>query len=298
MKYIPMLDLMKQAKRGGYAIPAFACWNAEIISVVLRTAQKMSSPVILMGAPIDLDEIPPEEYGKVAYAVAEQYDVPATLLLDHGDTMERVKRCMDSGFTAVMLDYSTRPYAENAAALREIVKLARGRGITVEGEMGTVGRVDDITTEGTYATVLTNPDEARQYVEETGIDVLAVGIGNAHGNYTTLPNLDFSLLEQIGKNTEIPLVLHGGSGTPEEDLVKAIALGICKVNIASELVTAYRESVLHQWQNNRNLWVPQACGEAARQLPDILTKWMTKLGSAGKAQDLPNQSIQRTEYRR
>ena len=278
-----MLDLLKQAKRGGYAVPAFACWNSEIISVVLRTAQEMSSPVILMGAPVDLDEIQPEEYGKVAYAVAEQYNVPAALLLDHGDTIERVKRCMDSGFTAVMLDYSTRSYAENAAALREVVKHAKGRGITVEGEMGIVGQVDDITTEGTHTTTLTNPDEARQYVEETGIDVLAVGIGNAHGNYTTLPNLDFGLLEQIGKNTGIPLVLHGGSGTPAEDLARAIALGICKVNVASELITSYRESVLHQWQNNQNLWVPKACGEAARQISDILRKWMTKLGSAGKA---------------
>jgi ketose-bisphosphate aldolase len=283
MKYVPMLDLMREAKRGGYAVPAFACWNAEIISVVLRTAQEMSSPVILMAAPVDLDEIQPEEYGKVAYAVAEQYDVPAALLLDHGDTMERVKRCMASGFTAVMLDYSTRPYAENATALREVVKLAEGRGITVEGEIGAVGRVDDITTEGAHTSALTNPDEAKQYVEETGIDVLAVGIGNAHGNYTTLPTLDFGLLERIGKSTGIPLVLHGGSGTPAEDLARAIALGICKVNVASELVASYKEAVLHQWQNSQNLWISKVFGEATRQIPDVLRRWMTKLDSAGKA---------------
>ncbi|GAH82851.1 unnamed protein product, partial [marine sediment metagenome] len=165
MKYIPMLELMKKAKCGGYAVPAFACWNAEIISVVLRTGQEMNSPVIIMGAPVDLDEIEPEEYGKVAYAVAEQYDVPAALLLDHGDTMERVKRCIDSGFTSIMLDYSTRPYAENVTALREVVKLAKDRGVTVEGEIGTVGQVDGITTEGTHANALTDPDEAREYVK-------------------------------------------------------------------------------------------------------------------------------------
>lgn len=282
MKFVPMLDLMSKAKSAGYAVPAFACWSAEVMSVVLKTAQEMKSPVILMGAPIDLDEIPPEEYGRVALAVAEGYEVPAALLLDHGDTPERVKRCMDSGFSSVMLDYSRRPYAENVAALREVVRQAKARGITVEGELGAVGRVDDVTAEGAGHASLTDPGQARRFVEETGIDVLAVAIGNAHGHYTTLPRLDFERLDQINRNAGVPLVLHGGSGTPAADLKRAIALGICKVNIASELVTAYRESLMSQWGNKQHLWIPQACGQAAREMAEVVRRWIRTLDSAGK----------------
>jgi ketose-bisphosphate aldolase len=283
MLFLPMLDLMHDARRGGYAVPAFPCWNAETASLVLRTAQAMRSPVILMGAPVDLDEIPPEEYGPLLAAVAERYDVPAALHLDHGDTPERVERCMVGGFTSVMLDFSTRPYAENAAALRAVVARAHPRGITVEGELGAVGKVDAVTHEGAGPATLTDPDEAARYVAETGIDALAVAIGNAHGNYTSLPQLDFARLERIAACTEVPLVLHGGSGTPPEDLRRAIALGIAKVNVASELIRAYRESVMAQWTAGRNLWVPMALGEAGRVLVPILERWMVEVGSAGKA---------------
>lgn len=283
MKFVPMLELMKKARAGGYAVPAFACWSAESLSVVLQTAQEMASPVIIMGAWVDLDEIPPEEYGRVAYAVAEGYDVPAALLLDHGDTMERATRCIDSGFTSIMLDYSGRPYAENVAALKEVVRLAKPRGVTVEGELGAVGRVDDVTREGGRHAALTDPDEARRFVEETGIDVLAVAIGNAHGHYTSLPRLDFERLERINRTSGVPLVLHGGTGTPEADLKRAIAAGICKVNIASELITTYRESVMRQWTNKQNLWIPTACGQAAREMTEVLRKWIRILNSADKA---------------
>ena len=283
MKYLPMLDLMKQANKEGYAIPAFEAWNAEVISLILRTAHEMRSPVIIMGVWVDLDEIPPEEYGPIARTVAERYDVPAALHLDHGDSMERVSRCIDNGFTSVMLDYSARPYTENAAALKEVAALARAKGVTVEGELGCVGQVDDVTSEGSAKSTLTDPDEAKKYIDETGIDVLAVGIGNAHGNYTSLPNLDFNRLERIHETTAAPLVLHGGSGTPVEDLKRASALGIAKVNVASELMKTYRESLLSQWGEKRNMWVPTAAGEATRALSAVIRKWMTNLGSAGKA---------------
>lgn len=283
MKFVPMLELMNKAKAGGYAVPAFACWNAESMSIVLRTAEEMASPVILMGAWVDLDEIPPEEYGRLACAVAEGYDVPAALLLDHGDTPERVERCINSGFTSIMLDYSGRPYAENVAALKAVVKQAKLRGITVEGELGAVGRVGDVTPEGSGHSALTDPAEAKRFIEETGIDVLAVAIGNAHGHYTTLPRLDFDRLEKIYRATGVPLVLHGGSGTPEPDLKKAIACGICKVNIASELITAYRESLMRQWNNRQNLWIPTACGHAGKEMSEVLRKWMRILNSEGKA---------------
>jgi fructose/tagatose bisphosphate aldolase len=146
-----------------------------------------------------------------------------------------------------------------------------------------VGRVDDVTREGGRHAALTDPDEARRFVEETGIDVLAVAIGNAHGHYTSLPRLDFERLERINRTAGIPLVLHGGTGTPEADLKRAIAAGICKVNIASELITTYRESVMRQWTNKQNLWIPTACGQAAREMTEVLRKWIRILNSADKA---------------
>ncbi len=262
MKFIPSLEIIRPALEGGYAVPSFSVWNAESMAAVLRVASDCRSPVMLMSGPCEFSLLPPSRMADVARAVAKEFRVKAALHLDHGDSLDCVKQCLAAGFTSVMLDYSTRPVAENIAAMRQVVELARPKGITVEGEIGAVGRVDDATGEGAKVSTLTDPDEAREFVRRTGIDMVAVSIGNAHGNYTVLPTFDFELMKKLRDVAGIPLVLHGGSGTPPEDIRRSIRLGVAKINIATDLVRAYRETLNERWKTNPSLWLPMVAGRA------------------------------------
>jgi len=282
LKFLPMHELENDAIKGGYGIPSFCVWNAECMDAVLRTAQELKAPVILMNGPGEYGLLPPAQMGAIAQSIAKRYNVRAALHLDHGDSPEMVDACLDAGYSSVMLDYSARPYKENVDALKKVVAKAHPMGVTVEGELGTLGQVDDITVEGGKVMTLTDPDVAADFVNSTGIDTLAVSIGNAHGIYTTLPQLDFARLEKIHKTVSIPLVLHGGSGTPPADLKRAISLGIAKINVATELITAQRNSLLSQWGEKKNMWMPMAQAEARDAMIPVLEKWLNLTGAVGK----------------
>ncbi|MFX0098420.1 MAG: ketose-bisphosphate aldolase [Candidatus Hodarchaeota archaeon] len=275
--------LVKKALAEGYAVPAFNIWNAETIEVVLKTAEKLQSPVILMTSTYELDLLSPKRYGSMAHEIAEDYDVPAALHLDHGSSMKQVDDCIKANYTSVMLDFSLKPFDENASALKEVVDKAKPKGITVEGEIGAIGQADQTAIEGAHESEFTDPQQARLYVEKTGVDILAISIGNAHGIYKTLPEFDFERLKNIKESTKIPLVLHGGSGTPVEHLQKAISLGITKVNIGTEFSRAYSDYMLSQWSEGKNLWVPIATVSALRKMAKVVKKWIKNLGSEGKA---------------
>jgi tagatose 1,6-diphosphate aldolase GatY/KbaY len=283
VKFIPLSDLLTQASREGYAVPSFCVWNAETIETVLRTASELRAVVILMNGPGEFPLLGPHEVGAVANAVAERFAVPAALHLDHGNSLLQVEECQAAGYTSVMLDYSTRPFAENVEALSRVVEMAHPLGVTVEGELGVVGRVDQISAEGGDESALTDPAMAAAFVQQTGIDALAVAIGNAHGHYPRLPRLDFERLAALHEAVRIPLVLHGGTGTPVADLRHAISLGIAKVNVASELVTAIRQSLMEQWGSGENLWVPAAQRVAMQAMAKVVAKWIHMTGSAGRA---------------
>lgn len=272
-----------EARAGGYAVPAFCAWNAEVMEIVLRVAQDLRAPVIVMNGPCEFFLLEPALMGAVAHTVARRFSVPAALHLDHGDSLEVVQACLEAGYTSVMLDYSNRLFAENAAALRQVVTLAHPRGVTVEGELGHVGKADTMTAEGEGDSTLTEPGEAAAYVEQTGVDALAVSIGNAHGQYMKLPKFDFERLESIRAAIRIPLVLHGGSGTPAIDLKRAIALGMAKINVATELTAALREGLSAELGAVRKRWLPQALAEATKQLAPVVEKWIRLTGAAGRA---------------
>ncbi len=282
MKFSPMADLLRKARKEGYAVPSFCVWNAESIAAVRRTANRLKAPVIIMSGPFELKFFTPAEMARMAEA--EKFERPVALHLDHGDTPEIARACIDGGFSSVMLDYSLEPFDENAGALREIAKFAHKRGVTVEGELGHVGKASSDTVEGGAYSTLTDPDEAVRYVEETEVDALAISIGNAHGTYTKLPRFDFGLLEKISKALpDMPLVLHGGSGTPDADLKRAVSLGIAKVNVATELVKTFRKSLTSQWAEDENLWIPLTFAKAAESLVPVVEKWIVLTGAAGKA---------------
>lgn len=283
MPFEPLKPLLERALAGGYAVPAFCVWNPETMQAVLNTAARLRAPVILMTGPAELRFLSVTTMAVVARAVAGGSAVPAALHLDHGDSLAMVQEAIAGGYTSVMLDFSTRAFAENVAALRQVAAMARPKGVTVEGELGTIGRVDTASREGGGVMALTDPEEARRFVEATGVDALAVAIGNAHGLYPRLPELDFVRLERIHRLVSVPLVLHGGSGTPADALRQAINLGVAKVNVASELVRAFRQSLHEQWAGGQNLWVPEALAVAARAIVPVVERWIRRLGAEGRA---------------
>jgi tagatose 1,6-diphosphate aldolase GatY/KbaY len=283
MKFVPMLQLLQRAVSEGYGVPSFCVWNAESIEVVLRVAAELKAPVILMNGPGEFDLLAPRDLGAVAHALAERFGVTAALHLDHGNSIAMVEDCLAAKYTSVMLDYSTRPWQENIEALRRVVALAHPQGVTVEGELGVVGQADQVSVEGGKQSTLTDPDMAADFVKKTGIDALAVSIGNAHGLYTKLPQLDFERLAKLQEATRIPLVLHGGSGTPEADLRRAISLGIAKVNVATEAIAAMRQSLLEQWEAGKNLWAPMAQAVAMEAMAKVVAKWFHLTMAAGRA---------------
>lgn len=283
MKLIPSIKLIKKAEEEGYAIPSFTVWNVEMMKTVLSTAQEMQSPVIFLTGPSEFDLFRPKMLFNLASMLVKNYTIPVSIHLDHGNSLNMVSECIDAGYPSLMLDFSSKSYEENAGALKKVVEMAKPLGITVEGEIGSIGKADQMSPEGVGISGLTNPEEAKKYVHDTGVDMLAIGIGNAHGIYKSLPKFDFARLKEIHELVKIPLVLHGGSGTPKEDLIKAISLGIAKVNVASELVKALRDSLIKQWNEGKNMWIPQTTAEALKELPPIIEKWIKNLGSADKA---------------
>jgi ketose-bisphosphate aldolase len=282
MKFLPAGHLVQAAFEGGYAVPGFTVWNAETVDTVLGVAAACRAPVLLMAGPAEFSLMPPALLADVARCVAARHDVPAALHLDHGDSPECVEACIAAGFTSVMLDYSSRPIAENIGALRQVAARAKPLGITVEGELGAVGFVRDVGGgEGAKISSLTDPAEAKAYVEATGVDMLAVSFGNVHGIYAQRPQFDFDRLAAIRQAAGVPLVLHGGSGTPAEDLRRAISLGIAKVNVASEIMRAVRDTLREP--SLEHLWLPKAFALSMTAVGKVVEKWIAACGAAGKA---------------
>lgn len=282
MKLLPMKTLMEHALKHRYAVPSFCAWNAEVMETILKVCQRLRSPVILMAGPGEFPVLGPGANANVARALLADYKVKAALHLDHGDSMEMVKECVKAQFTSVMLDFSTRSFTENTAALKKVCRLCHPKGITVEGEIGAVGKCDSTTQEGSRGSRLTDPDEAAEYVRVTGVDCLAVSIGNAHGAYVKLPKFDFDRLARIHEKVAVPLTLHGGTGTPDKDLQTAISLGMAKVNVATALISAYRESLMSQWGAKQNMWTPIAQGEAIKEVARVVEEWVVRLNADGK----------------
>jgi ketose-bisphosphate aldolase len=279
-----MAELVGRAFRDGYAVPAFCTWNAESMDAVLAAAQRMRAPVILMQGPGEFPVLAPGLMADVARVVAARHPgAAAALHLDHGDSMEMVRQCVSARYTSVMLDFSARSFDENSSALRQVVEMARPHGITVEGEIGRIGKADEATAEAGHGSALTDTVEAQAYLRATGVDLLAVSIGNKHGFYRGDPKLDFGLLAELHAAIPVPLVMHGGTGIPEKDIQRSIAMGIAKVNVASEQVHGFRGSLVAQWGKGENLWSPLAIAEARKIIEQVAEKWIRITGAAGKA---------------
>lgn len=247
---VPMKEILDKALEGGYAVPAFMAWDETSFRSICEVAQEMNSPVItITGAHAWVDIA---YYGRIMQDIAAKYSVPIATCLDHGGTYEEAITAIRSGYSSIMVDRSTLPLEENIAQVKELVKVAHAVGVSVEAELGHVGfgLVED------PADVYTVPSEAKRFVEETGVDCLAVAVGTAHGRYPKgfKPELRYDLIEEIEGEVGIPLVLHGGSGTGDENLAKAAKSAICKINIANDLVRSAYETAVNGDMSGNNIY--------------------------------------------
>lgn len=231
MALVKMKDLLRRAEEKNIGCGAFSVGNMEMVRGAIRAAEELDTPIILQIAEVRLKNSPLHLMGPMMVQAAKEAKVDVAVHLDHGLTFESVDKALELGFTSVMLDASTLPFEENIARVKVVVEKARKYGATVEAELGLVGGSEDGSCD--HGIRCTDPDDAVVYARETGIDALAVAIGNAHGNYPVAPTLAFDVLEKIHEKVDIPLVLHGGSGITDKDFQRAISLGIRKVNIAT-----------------------------------------------------------------
>ena len=210
MALVTMKKLLERAKSNKRGVGAFSVGNMEMVKGAIKAAEELDTPIILQIAEVRLKHSPLALMGPMMVQAAREAKVDVAVHLDHGLTMETVEKALELGFTSVMFDSSTYPFEENIERTAKVVELAKKYGATVEAELGLVGGSEDGSED--HGIRCTNPDDAKIFCEKTGIDALAVAIGNAHGNYPVAPKLAFDVLEEIHNKTEIPLVLHGGSG--------------------------------------------------------------------------------------
>ena len=261
--FVTMKEALKIAEERGIALGAFELWSYEVARAIVQAAEELDVPVILQCGGLEINRMGGfEETVETAYMAAKNSTVPVALHLDHATTFEDCNAAINAGFTSVMIDASARPYQENMEITRRVARRAHGAGVTVEGELGRlVGEEGDIIVKGPEA-AQTDPQEALQFVTDTGIDALAVSIGTAHGQYTFEPNLNIARLDKIKEVVDLPIVLHGGSGTPMEQVQEAIRHGIRKVNICTDIQVAMGTTYIKTIQTEgfkyscENLWGP------------------------------------------
>lgn len=231
MALVPMKTLLENAEKHNIAVGAFSVGNMEMVMGAVAAAEELNTPIILQIAECRLKNSPLELMGPMMLSAAKISKVDIAVHLDHGLKFETVQKALEMGFTSVMFDGSLLPLADNIQAVKKVRAEADKYGATVEAELGVVGGNEG---EGKSHEILcTNPDDAKLFCDETGVDALAVAIGNAHGNYPVLPNLRFDVLDDINKMVDTPLVLHGGTGITDEMFQQAIMLGVRKINIAT-----------------------------------------------------------------
>ena len=265
-----MKDLLTVAQKNHFAVPAFNIGSDQLLKAVMKTVKELKSPVIL--------EMSPDEFNFVGYAQiqamlyeAAHTDVPVCIHLDHGDSYETVVRAIQAGMTSVMIDASKLPYEENVAITKKVVETAHIANVSVESELGTIGTTGNSIEGGTEGVIYTVPEEAKQFIEDTGIDTFAGAVGTAHGIYPKdmKPKLRIDILKDITDQVSVPLVLHGGSSNKDEEIAEAVKNGICKINISSDIKVAFYEQARKTLNENPGYREPleiypaamEACGK-------------------------------------
>ncbi len=246
---VNMKNLLLEAQKSDWAVGSFSVSNMEMVLGVLKAAEETQSPVILQIAEVRLKQSPLELIGPLMIAAAKNAKTPVAVHFDHGLTMEKIKSALDLGFTSVMFDGSHLPLEENIAKTKETVMLAKKYGAAVEAEIGCVGGSEDGSED--IAINCTAPAQAVKFAAETGVDALAIAIGNAHGNYKETPHLRFDILSEVKNSVKVPLVLHGGTGILPDEFIRCRENGIKKINIATATFDSVEHSVRLAYESNK-----------------------------------------------
>lgn len=244
---VNMRDLLRNAQEGNYAVGSFSVANMEMVLGVIKAAEELNAPIILQIAEVRLKQSPLEVIGPLMVAAAKGARVPVAVHFDHGKTREKIGMALELGFTSVMFDGSHLPLDENIAETKAIMQMAAKTGAAVEAEIGCVGGSEDGSED--IAINCTKPEDAVRFEAETGVDALAIAIGNAHGNYKSTPKLRFDILEECERRVKTPLVLHGGTGISPDDFVKCSKTGIKKINIATATFDTVEKNVRECYNN-------------------------------------------------
>ena len=259
--YVTSRELVRSAREGGYAVPAFNAENLEMIQGIIEAAEEARSPVLIQTTPSTVRYLTLYEAVAMVRSMAERVSVPIALHLDHCESYEGIVDAIREGYSSVMIDGSKLPYKENVDLVCRVMAYAHAAGIPVEAELGTVGGKEDSHSAGNQ---YTDPAQAEDFFRRTGIDLFAVAIGTAHGFYRGEPKLDFDLLTEVSSRIDVPLVLHGASGLSDETVRRAVSLGISKVNFATELRAAATAAVRHALADE-NIYDPKKYMGPARE---------------------------------
>ena len=277
-------ELLKDARAHGYAVGAFNVENMEMMQAVIAAAEAERAPVILQTTPATICYAGTAIFSAMAQAMAEKACVPVAMHLDHGDSFDLCEQAADSGYTSLMIDGSKLPLENNITLTRRVTTMAAARPgrPCAEAELGKLGGKEDDLEVKTGEDIYTNPIEAARFVTETGVDSLAVAIGTVHGFYRGKPKLEFERLAQLRDTVSVPLVLHGSSGVPDGDVRRAVSLGVCKVNFATELRVSYTQAVRTALQADEGLYDPKKFGVPGREaVIEVVRHRISVCGASG-----------------
>ena len=286
MPLVTTTEMFKKAYDGGYAIGAFNVNNMEIVQGITEAAREVHAPMILQvskGA---------RAYANHTYlvklveaAVIECPEIPIALHLDHGPDFETCKSCIDGGFTSVMIDASSKPFAENIEITRKVVEYAHDHGVVVEAELGALAGIEDDVNVSAEDSSYTDPNQVEEFVRATGVDSLAIACGTAHGDYPKgfIPTINFDVIKGVKQAVNMPLALHGGSGSGDENIRKAVEAGINKVNIATEIFNACRDYAKNRLDEKPDLDYMSLMMEVEQECKKTVKHFISLTGSEGKA---------------
>lgn len=244
-------EILSYAKEHKITIGAFNCFNMETAQALVWAANKMQTPLIIQTYHAHVDYAGSDYMRAIVHAASEKSSVPIALGLDHGRSFLQAKQCIDERYSGVMIDLSSEDYDFNVQETKRVVALAHSKNISVEAELGKI--IDADASPEEIAAGYTNPDIARRFVKETGIDCLAVSIGTAHGPYKYQPKINFDLLQELIETVDCPIVVHGGSGVPDEDVERMVRMGVAKLNVGTDFFDAFKNTIYQSLVTNEGL---------------------------------------------
>ncbi|TCZ78939.1 class II fructose-1,6-bisphosphate aldolase [Paenibacillus albiflavus] len=284
MPLVSMNEFLPQAKEGKYAVGQFNMNNLEFAQAITEAAMELNSPIIFGVSEGALKYMGIEYTVALAEAAAKQSGLPIALHLDHGSSFEVAMKCIRAGFSSVMFDGSHHSFEDNIRLTKEVVRAAHAMGVSVEGELGTIGGTeDDISVDEKNAS-LAKPEEAIRFYEETKVDALAIAVGTAHGMYAGEPNIHFDIIEEVVKAIPASVVLHGGSGVPDEMIRKAVQAGVGKINVNTENQVAATQAIRDVLNADGKVYDPRKYLTPARKaMVEVVKSKIQLFGSVGKA---------------